>query len=115
MASSQGGLGRFDRRRAIVTGGASGIGRATARLLRKEGALVAVLDRDIGSPAAAGDALHAHQVDLVDEAAVSRAFDAAAESLGGPADYLVASAGVYVVAALDTLECRSLGTGSSGK
>ena len=34
---------------ALVTGGASGIGLATARLLAARGARVAVLDRDEGS------------------------------------------------------------------
>ena len=33
---------------ALVTGGASGIGLATARLLAARGARVAVLDRDLG-------------------------------------------------------------------
>ena len=37
---------------ALVTGGASGIGLATARLLAARGARVAVLDRDEGFKAA---------------------------------------------------------------
>jgi NAD(P)-dependent dehydrogenase (short-subunit alcohol dehydrogenase family) len=84
-----------------VTGGASGIGLATARLLRDEGAEVAILDRH--AEAVADEDLHPQQVDVVDEVAVNRAVDAAAESLGGPADLLVTSAGVYVVTALDDL------------
>src|SRR6266704_1715725 len=42
----------FDGLAALVTGGASGIGLATARLLAARGARVAILDRDI--PWAAG-------------------------------------------------------------
>ncbi len=38
-------MGRFDGRRAVVTGGASGIGAACCRLLAREGAAVLVVDR----------------------------------------------------------------------
>lgn len=50
---------RFTAKTAVVTGGASGIGAATAALLRAEGAQVVILDRD--------------NCDVTDEAAVARA------------------------------------------
>ena len=47
---------RFSGRRAIVTGGASGIGRAVAARLTEEGAQVAIWDRDAaGATAAAAE------------------------------------------------------------
>ncbi|MFD9697584.1 SDR family NAD(P)-dependent oxidoreductase [Lentzea sp. NPDC059081] len=75
---------------ALVTGGASGIGAATASALRSRGALVAVLDRDVtGVPP---DVL-ALTCDITDGDAVTRAVTAAAERLGG-LDIVVNNAGV---------------------
>jgi NAD(P)-dependent dehydrogenase (short-subunit alcohol dehydrogenase family) len=83
-------------RRALVTGGASGIGLETVRLLRERGAAVAVLD-------AAGDAGRL-RADVTDPAAVTAAVAAAEEDLGGPADLLVNAAGVYRIAPLRDLD-----------
>ena len=71
-----------------VTGGASGIGEATATLLAGHGHAVVVLDRDApgGHPAS-------HRVDVSDGAAVRAAFDFIAAEFGR-LDGLVNSAGI---------------------
>ncbi|MGW7308101.1 SDR family NAD(P)-dependent oxidoreductase [Streptomyces sp. NPDC054835] len=75
---------------ALVTGGASGIGLATARLLRERGADVAVLDLD---PSGADAPLHGFTADVADDASVRSAVEGAAERLGG-IDILVNNAGI---------------------
>jgi NAD(P)-dependent dehydrogenase (short-subunit alcohol dehydrogenase family) len=88
---------RFAGRRALVTGGASGIGRAAAQRLATEGARVAILARDPARGRAAADALGVDLVvaDVADEAAVERAAVEAEAKLGGPVDVLVNAAGTY--------------------
>ncbi|MGW3198510.1 SDR family NAD(P)-dependent oxidoreductase [Streptomyces sp. NPDC001118] len=80
----------FEGLRALVTGGASGIGRATADLLAARGARVAVLDRD---PANVGKPLLAYRADVTDDRSVRAAVERAAEDLGG-LDVLVNNAGI---------------------
>jgi NAD(P)-dependent dehydrogenase (short-subunit alcohol dehydrogenase family) len=81
-------------RRVAVTGAASGIGAATARLLAARGWRVACLDRDLdGARWTAGDQGLALQVDVADETAVVKAFAAVAETFGG-LEGLVTAAGV---------------------
>jgi NAD(P)-dependent dehydrogenase (short-subunit alcohol dehydrogenase family) len=84
---------RFDGRRAVVTGGASGIGRATASLLAERGAAVAVLDR--GDGASGTGALIGVAADVRDATAVRAALERAEQALGGAPDVLVNAAGVY--------------------
>ena len=74
-------MGRFDGKRALVTGDASGIGLGTAELLAAEGARVAVLDRDVPSGATGG--LEYFAADVTDDAAVREAVARALEVLGG--------------------------------
>ncbi|WP_330336523.1 SDR family NAD(P)-dependent oxidoreductase [Streptomyces sp. NBC_00557] len=80
----------FEGLKALVTGGASGIGRATADLLAARGARVAVLDRDttgVDKP------LLAYRADVTDDASVRTAVERAADDLGG-LDILVNNAGI---------------------
>jgi len=82
---------------AVVTGAASGLGLATARLLASRGARVALVDVDAEGAARAaaaigGDAF-AIDADIADAAGISAALDTAAERLGG-IDVVVANAGI---------------------
>jgi 2-hydroxycyclohexanecarboxyl-CoA dehydrogenase len=77
-------------RATVVTGAASGIGRAIAQALAREGARVAVLDLDEGGAREtvaaierAGGSAAAHRVDVTDVSAVDGAIDAVAARWGG--------------------------------
>ncbi|MEU3168722.1 SDR family NAD(P)-dependent oxidoreductase [Streptosporangium sp. NPDC006930] len=76
---------------AIVTGAASGIGRATAALFAARGAAVLAVDRDEkgllelrDEVTAAGDEVAVLAVDLAAAGAAERVFDHCAESVGAP-------------------------------
>jgi NAD(P)-dependent dehydrogenase (short-subunit alcohol dehydrogenase family) len=83
-------------RTALVTGGASGIGRATCELLAASGYRVVVADRDLALAQAVAQRIdgHAVGVDVADEASVARAFDEALAALDGTLDALAAAAGI---------------------
>jgi meso-butanediol dehydrogenase/(S,S)-butanediol dehydrogenase/diacetyl reductase len=92
-------MARLDGRTAIVTGGGSGIGRATALALAREGAAVLVADRDAGAAegtcSAIGDSggrAEPATCDVADEASVEAMF-AVADRLG-QVDILVNNAGL---------------------
>ncbi|HEY3144269.1 MAG TPA: SDR family NAD(P)-dependent oxidoreductase [Acidimicrobiales bacterium] len=78
-------MGTLDGERALVTGGASGIGRAVCERFAAAGAKVAVLDRDGDGAQAVAAAIDgvAHPVDVRDAEAVDAATEAAARQLGG--------------------------------
>ncbi|MER6103354.1 SDR family oxidoreductase [Streptomyces sp. NPDC001832] len=76
--------------KALVTGGASGIGRATAQLLAARGADVAVLDLD---PSSVDKPLRGYVADVSDDISVRSAVAAATDDLGG-LDILVNNAGI---------------------
>jgi NAD(P)-dependent dehydrogenase (short-subunit alcohol dehydrogenase family) len=80
---------RLDERVVVVTGGAAGIGRATAERAAALGAKVAVLDLD---PASSVLPLSL-ECDVADRAAVERAFERVESELG-PTSVLVNNAGV---------------------
>lgn len=82
---------------AIVTGGASGIGLATASLLAERGATVAVFDLRVDS--LPGD-LHGYRCDITDRSSVNLAVDAVAARFGG-LDVLVNNAGIGSVGTVE--------------
>jgi NAD(P)-dependent dehydrogenase (short-subunit alcohol dehydrogenase family) len=94
-------MGLLDGHRAVVTGGGSGIGRATCRRLAAEGAAVAVLDRDADAATAVADEIGglAGAADVSDSEAVAAAVDRAAEELGG-LSIVFANAGAAAMASI---------------
>ncbi|MFF4559775.1 SDR family NAD(P)-dependent oxidoreductase [Streptomyces sp. NPDC001435] len=80
----------FEGLSALVTGGASGIGRATSALLAARGARVAVLDVD---PSSVDEPLLGYRADVTDDTSVREAVERAAGELGG-LDILVNNAGI---------------------
>lgn len=98
---------RFDGRTAIVTGGASGIGRATAGLLVERGAQVGLLDRHaqaLGDAAAAVGAAATAEADIRYLGDVREAVERLIEDLGVEPSILVNAAGIYRVSPLDRLD-----------
>jgi NAD(P)-dependent dehydrogenase (short-subunit alcohol dehydrogenase family) len=102
-------MGRLTDKVAILTGSASGIGRATATLFSREGARVAILDRN--APAAretAQDLRRAHaeaqawEVDLADGESAEAVVSKVAEQMGR-IDVLVNNAATYVLRSFDEM------------
>jgi NAD(P)-dependent dehydrogenase (short-subunit alcohol dehydrogenase family) len=94
--------GRMDGKRAIITGGANGLGAATARLLAAEGAQVVLADLEsaeqhagqvIADIESVGGAAHFVPVDVRSPELTRDAVERAADWMGG-IDTVVASAGV---------------------
>jgi rhamnulose-1-phosphate aldolase/alcohol dehydrogenase len=94
---------------ALVTGGAGGIGLATARRLMQEGACAVLCDIDRAALAAAekellgeygADRVASLAMDVTDEAAVTTAYQAAAVRFGG-VDIIVSNAGIASAAPIE--------------
>ena len=85
---------------AIVTGGASGLGEATARQLAWQGANVAILDFDEARAGAVAREIGglALQCDVSDDAAVRHCVEAARDWVGQPARAIVNCAGIGLAA-----------------
>lgn len=92
---------RLTGRRIIISGAASGIGRATATTFRREGAAVALLDRNSTALATSVNELMATDgptvlglaIDVTQATALDAAVQQAAEQLGG-LDGVVSAAGI---------------------
>jgi 3-oxoacyl-[acyl-carrier protein] reductase len=102
-------MGKLDGRVAVVTGAATGLGRAIALLYAEEGADVGIVDRN-GEGAssvarrieAQGRRAAAARADVGDETEVERAFARLREALGDP-DILVNNAGIATVSRLEDM------------
>ena len=94
-------MGRLDGKRALVTGGSSGIGAEIVRRFRREGAAVVLTGRDAARCRAVADEAGAGHVlaDARSDADTARAVAEAVERLGG-LDALVLNAGTGLVTPL---------------
>jgi 3-oxoacyl-[acyl-carrier protein] reductase len=93
--------GRYDGRSALITGGATGLGLATAARLAREGAVIGLVDRDGDAVRAAavrlrtgGGDVEAYAADVTDVARIEEVVQQFGDH-GGSVDVLVTMAGVY--------------------
>ena len=110
MDCSTGGVVTLAGRAALVTGAASGIGLATARILLEGGATVWLADLDFSAASAAatawGPAAQPMALDVTSEMAWTKALDHVMEA--GGLDILVNAAGIASVSGPEDLEYAAL-------
>jgi len=105
--------GKLEGRRILVTGAASGMGLAIAKLFAQEGAMLAMLDRNGGGVQALASELgvgersaHAFACDVSDRASVNAVVAKAGEALGG-IDGVINAAGILIGKQFDDLDPES--------
>lgn len=110
MTTASARTGRLAGKRAIITGGATGIGAASARLFAAEGAAVSILDLAeeqghalVAELQADGHPASFYRVDVADTDGVAAAVAAAADKHGG-IEIVFANAGVGTVVVGGTIE-----------
>lgn len=96
--------GKLEGRRILVTGAASGMGRAIAELFAEEGARLALLDRNVDGIAGIAATLSALGLgcDVADRLQVDKVVAAAGKELGG-LDGVVNAAGILEITPFDDL------------
>ena len=100
--------GKLEGRRIIVTGAASGMGLAIARLFAEEGAKLALLDRNEAGVLAAANELGAagFACDVANRSAVNTVVASAGEAMGG-IDGVINAAGILITLQFDDLDAES--------
>jgi NAD(P)-dependent dehydrogenase (short-subunit alcohol dehydrogenase family) len=100
--------GRLDGRRILITGAASGMGMAIARLFADEGARLALLDRnEAGVTALAGElGVSGFACDVASRAEVNAVVAQAGDALGG-IDGVINAAGILITKLFDELDPES--------
>lgn len=104
-------MGRVEGKTAFVTGAATGIGRATAEMLAREGASVVLADIDVaGAARAAGEISADHpgrafslELDVTDKDRWPRALEEARDLMGG-LNVLVNNAGICIPGTIEDLD-----------
>jgi NAD(P)-dependent dehydrogenase (short-subunit alcohol dehydrogenase family) len=98
-------MGLLEGHRAVVTGGGSGIGRATCERMAAEGAAVAVLDQNGDAAQATAGSVGgcAYEVDVADAAAMERTVHEAARVMGG-VSLLFNNAGIGTIGGIHEMD-----------
>ena len=99
-------MGKLDNKVAVVTGGGTGIGKATALRFADEGAKVIIVGRresKLAEVAKENDNISFVAADLTKTEDVSKVIDAVNERYGGQLDILVNNAGWCPVQSINTI------------